>query len=453
MSWGQASPDPGAVNAKYSATIAGDVGSRSYVPSLFGGQPIAIDVGQPSVSSSAAAPPVGVVDAAAQDSGAVEPWAPYVRNPAQHYLLYGLSASGTLELDGASAGVPATSSWFSTITPYAGLLGRTRTGFYALQYAPSIVPYDTQTNGVSAYHSLSLDAAGDFTRRLRWSLDLRSGYGGELGRLSGNLTPQRVTAGVPIADPAYASLQPFSGNSLDSSARVGLLYQLTPRQTVGVSVSDDYSTFLYDAAVLPAAKVHNDMATLGLTFDRTLSERATLRVYASDGRIFSNVSPCNSFSGGLGLLLQPARSVAVDVGAGPSSGCGAQAANFHGTVSFAPRKSVQLYVSGSRQLETLYRLNSRWEDDVVAGADRRFRNADLGFDAGYYHGQSLGLNAPSQGYFVSPRIDYGLHLSRFTKIGFAYRRFHGSAPTGGGRDVSFALVTVSFLPSPVPLEK
>ena len=64
-----------------------------------------------------------------------------------------------------------------------------------------------------------------------------------------------------------------------------------------------------------------------------------------------------------------------------------------------------------------------------------------------------GSIGPSNGYFVSPRINYSLRLSRISGIGFSYRRFHGSAGTGGPPDVSFAMITLSFSPAPLALEK
>jgi len=223
---------------------------------------------------------------------------------------------------------------------------------------------------------------------------------------------------------------------------------------VGVTVNDSYSAFTFSPANPATPNMHSDMATLGLTFDEAISQRVTLRAYGAQSHLFSNLLPCSSFSGGLGMLFQPSRTLGVDLGAGPSTGCGAQSANFHGTVSGSLHKNqIHFYAGASRQLNTLYRLNSRWEDDAMGGVGRSFRSAELGFDGGYYHGQSLGLLAPSQGYFLSPRINYRLRLSRFTSVGLAYRRFHSAQPTGAGGDVSFVMVSVSFSPSPVPLER
>ncbi len=76
--------------------------TRTYVPSLFGQQPIAVDAWQPSAPSSEPAPAVGVVDNAGQGAGAVEPWAPYMRNVAQHYVLYGLNLSANYTIEGGT---------------------------------------------------------------------------------------------------------------------------------------------------------------------------------------------------------------------------------------------------------------------------------------------------------------------------------------------------------------
>jgi hypothetical protein len=430
-------------------SAASDQASRTYIPSLFGSQPIAVDMWQPSASSNEPAPAVGAVDTG---SGTVEPWAPYVRNPAQHYLLYGLNLSGTYSHQGSSADVPADTMFLPNVAPYLGLMGRTRTGFYVLQYVPNLVPYDSETGRSVTFHNLTFDASGSFTRRLSWAFDLREGYGGEVGRLTGNLTSQSAVAGVSESGANYASLQPLTGNSLNSNVSIGLGYQLTPRQSVHVALSDTYYAFMYEPAG-SAPNVRNNTLALALSFDRNLTHTMALHTYGSAARVFSNFSPCNTFSGGVGLTYQPTRTLTADFGGGPSGGCGAQAANFHATLAAALRSRIKVYVGASRALNTMYRLNSRWEDNLVGGAAKQFGHAELGFDAGYYHGQPLGLSGPSNGYFVSPRINYSLRLSRISGIGFSYRQFHGSGGTGGPPDLSFAMVTLSFSPAPRPLEK
>lgn len=429
-----------------------DQGTRTYVPSLFGQQPIAVDSWQPSAPSSEPAPAVGVVDNAGQDSGAVEPWAPYARNAAQHYVLYGLNLSANYTIESGTGTGADYSLFLPQIMPYLGFMGRTRTGFYVLQYSPSVVPYDTQDNHSVTFHNFTFDSAGAFTRRLTWKVDVREGYGGEIGRLTGNLNSQAVVGGVSESSSSYASLQPLTGNSLSSSASLGLGYQLGPRQSVHVVASDNYYAFMYQPAGL-ATNVRSHAIGMGVDFDESLSHNLTLRAYASGDRVFSNFLPCNTFGGGLALAYQPSRLMNVDVGAGPSTGCGAQAANFHATVGATLRHQVKVYASASRQMNTEYRLNSRWEDDVTGGAGKQFGHADLGFDAGYFHGQPLGLVGPSDGYFISPRINYSLRLSRISGISFSYRRFHGSAGTGGPPDLSFAMVTFTFSPAPLALEK
>jgi hypothetical protein len=426
--------------------------TRTYVPSLFGQQPIAVDMWQPSAVSSEPAPAVGVVDNAGQDSGAVEPWAPYMRNAAQHYVLYGLNLSATYTREGGSGSGADYSLFLPQISPYLGFMGRTRTGFYVLQYSPSVVPYDSQDQRSVTFHNLTFDSAGAFTRRLTWTMNLREGYGAEIGRLTGNLSSQAVVAGVSESSSSYASLQPLTGNSFASNATAGLGYQVSTRQSVHVAVSDNYYAFMYEPAG-SAPNVRSHAIGLGVDFNQALSHNLSLRGYGSGNRVYSNFVPCNTFSGGLALTYQPSRLINVDVGGGPSSGCGAQAAKFHATLGVTLRHQVKAYVGAARQMNTTYRLNSRWEDDVVGGAGKQFGHADLGFDAGYFHGQSLGLGGPSNGYFVSPRINYSLRLSRISGIGFSYRRFHGSAGTGGPPSLSFAMVTLSFSPAPLALEK
>jgi len=427
-----------------------DQAPRTYVPSLFGQQPIAVDMWQPAVPSNESAPAVGVVDTSAQESGVVEPWAGYVRNPAQHYLLYGLNLSASFEHDTAYQGVPAATQALPQVGPYLGLMGRTRTGYFVFQYAPSIVPYDSATGREATFHNFTFNGAGAVTRRLSWNFQTHAGYGAEVGRLTGNLNSEAVVSGVSESGANFATVQPLTGNSLNSATTAGLGYQLSTRESIHAAVSDTYNGFLY----APAAGVTNlrqNTLGLALSLDRTISPTMTLHAYGNSDRIFSNILPCHSFSGGLGVTYQPTHTLTADIGAGPSSGCGAQAANFHINLAAALRNRVKVYVVSSREMNTTYRMNSRWEDNVAGGAAKQFGHAELGFDAGYFHGQPLGLVGPSDGYFVSPRINYSLRLSRVSGIGFSYRRFQGSSGSGPG--LSFAMVTLMFSPTPLPLEK
>ena len=149
--------------------------ARTYVPSLFGPQPIAVSTWQSQVPSNESAPPVAVVDSSGQEIGAVDPWAGYVRNPAQHYLLYGLNLSASFEHENSYQGAPGDSLALPQLAPYLGLMGRTQTGYFVLQYAPSIVPYDSQTGQSATFHNFTFDASGAFTRRLTWNFDTHTG--------------------------------------------------------------------------------------------------------------------------------------------------------------------------------------------------------------------------------------------------------------------------------------
>ena len=426
--------------------------TRTYVPSLFGQQPIAVDAWQPSAPSSESAPAVGVVDNAGQGAGAVEPWAPYMRNVAQHYVLYGLNLSANYTIESGTGSAADYSLFLPQIMPYVGFMGRTRTGFYVLQYSPSVVPWDSQDSRSVTFHNFTFDSAGAFTRRLTWTVNVREGYGGEIGRLTSNLNSQAVVAGVSESNSNYATVQPLTGNSLSSSATAGLGYQFSPRTSAHLAASDNYYAFMYQpAGSVPNVRSH--AIGMGGDIDETLSHNLTVRLYGSGDRVYSNYVTCDTISGGLALAYQPTRLINVDVGGGPSKGCGAQAANFHATVGATLRNQFKVYAGVARQMNTIYRLNSFWEDDVTGGVGKQFGHADLGFDAGYFHGQPLGLTGPANGYFVSPRINYSLRLSRISGISFSYRRFHGSSGTGGPPDVSFAMITLSFSPAPLALEK
>ena len=164
------------------AVAASDQAPRTYIPSLFGQQPIAVDMWQPAVPSNESAPAVGVVDTSAQDSGAVEPWAPYVRNPAQHYLLYGLNLSANLRATSAYQGLPAdfpgsaatrSLSWDSWAAP-----GPAST---CCNMRPASCPMIRSNSRSVTFHNFSFDASRRFHPAPELDIDVNEGYGGEIG--------------------------------------------------------------------------------------------------------------------------------------------------------------------------------------------------------------------------------------------------------------------------------
>lgn len=409
-----------------------------YSGSLFGSQPIAVELWQPAPRT---APPV---QATGPDDMDTDVWTITHEQASRYLLLYGLRAAANYqEMSGGQGG----SGYVGTVTPYLGLLGRTRTGFWLFQYAPTIVPYTPLGPGLQGYHSVAFSAAGSLTRTLSWGFSMVGGYGSEAAIIGAPLPTREVVSGVSITDPSAATILPFNGNMLDTSETLTLAWKLNAKQTLGLNLGDTYFAFSRNSGGALVPTTHTDDAHTGLDFGQMLSSRTTLHAYATADRIYGNsISPCSFYGGGLGISVAATKTITLAAGAGPeasSASCGrGMGANFHGTLTAALAHHMTAYVSAQRGVATAFRMNSLWEDSATAGIAKSLRSVSLGFDGGYYHGQTLA----SAGYFVSPHVDYGLRIAKFTSVGAGYRRYHSNTPLAGGGDIGYFFASLTFAP-------
>jgi hypothetical protein len=170
---------------------------------------------------------------------------------------------------------------------------------------------------------------------------------------------------------------------------------------------------------------HDDIGTVKLEYQKSISERSTYGFYGQVIRQTGQIR-CASEGAGVEFTTKPSPTAILEFAVGPefgSSGCGRQQAfNLHFAGAKTLSATLRAYLTANREYSSGYVSQGTWEDNVVAGVGKELsRQVELGFDAGYVKGRVLGRLTAYSGFFASCELRKRLSNS-FTLVA-AYRRF------------------------------
>lgn len=362
-------------------------------------------------------------------------------------FLYGATASTVYMNDYATNSITDIVS--GVVTPFVGVYLPTTTGGINLQYLATVAPDDAFTGNLQAYHAVSVNAVGAFTRRWYWGFSSQGEYGSETARFEGPLTYLLVGM-VPVVDPVAsgAFLASRTGAFAENLARLGWLR--TDRDHIELAIYESYT----DLSASPAIGVFSaDRAnTVGskLDYTRDVNSRFRFDVFAQEAHLIE--SSCNTYGGGVGISAKLSHNWTLDASGGPqwtSANCGSQQnANFFGALTKALRRRAKFYVMGQRYFNTAFQTQSAWQDAVAAGILQERGRFSVQGDAGYFKGDPLLSTAgPLQGYYAAPLIRY--KFTESTSISAGYRLFHATGGNVVPGSLHFATVSLEWHPAPI----
>jgi hypothetical protein len=367
-------------------------------------------------------------------------------NPFRKQFFYGSSVSGFHS--NGYGGVANTDVTSTTINPYLGLLVPTKTGSYIVQYAAVIDPYNP--NGVEAYHTMTMNAQGAFTRRLYWSIAGGGSYGAEDARAQGYLS-YLVVGGVPAVNTSSAAALFPAKNVAFGNSDISLTWLMSQREKIIFTGFYTYSAVQGNHVTPGDVGTHDNAIGSVLAYSRALSERITMRAYGEASSIL-NLPSCNTVGGGAGIAIKFNHDVVFDAQGGPernSASCGGQQnANFSGSLTANLKRGNSVYITGNRVFTTAYRTTGTWEDNAGVGFAKSMKAVNAIAEAGWLRSPGLSAVTPAfQGYFFAPRVTYKITNS----LGFSagYRIFHsqgGGLPNG---DLHFVTVSIDWHPAAV----
>jgi len=369
-------------------------------------------------------------------------------NDFRNQFFYGSSVSGfyTNGFNGTSYN----NVYSSSIAPYLGVLVPTKTGSYVIQYAGVIDPNTENSNGVQAYHAMTLSAQGALTRRWFWAFNGGGGYGSELARAQGSLG-YSVVQGTPVVNTSAAATILPANNVSFAQAGGTLTWLESRRNHISLTAFYNYSGIEGLHTTTGDIGNHENLAGTVVGLTHTVNEKVDVRVYG-DANTVLNGPTCNSFGGGVGATVRMSHSVVFDGQVGPqrnSAACGGQQnVAFSASLVKGLRTGDRIYATGGRVFTSAYRTNGFWEDNAAVGFAKGLGRMTLIGESGYLRGAALAATIASyEGYFVAPRLRFKIN----NNMGFSagYRLFN---ETGGGLqsgNLRFALVSIDWYPAPI----
>lgn len=378
-----------------------------------------------------------------------------LRTPTHRYdLIYGLSASAIYQ-DHIPTGNGTTSNVGALATPHVSLIRYTRTGSYNINYSSTIMPYQSIGTSTAAFHNLSLTGNGMFSRRWQWSVSLSSEYGNEAARIAGPLSFE-LAGGFPIADAGFAVLTPFNENTVAGVASATLTWLPTQRDSISVSTMSGYTNILSVYGEPRVDTIPSESVGFQVSYNHNLSRKVSINEYGNFIRYVGPLDPfstthCNVYGGGVGLNVNPNRSVSLSVGGGPQvsdRGCGGSQRAGSGWVLLMghPGPHTRIYAEGTQEYTTVYGLSGHWADTALAGASHDFRSLEVSLDGAAVQGQvsTLGGFTTVRGFFAGPELRYGFLRSLSMMAG--YRIFRGSSTPYGSGSMNFVTAGLEWTP-------
>jgi hypothetical protein len=374
-----------------------------------------------------------VPEVAALDGSGTIPMS-LIRRP---HLLIGGTAAGGYDSDPLNLGTGPSTATYS-FSPYIGVqTGNLRTQMI-IQYHPTFSQFTSYAG--QGMHLASLKVASNFSPRLAGTFGITGYHGDDSLRLL-----QSVGSGTGVGASASgvgaASYLPNAGTVTDLEGGLDLHYALSERNSLGLHLSDSYNS-------TPDLHHKGSVATADLNYTRSVGPTLNLLVYGQNAYYYGDLD-CTAVGGGVGVRWQPYESTKIELRGGPqidSPGCKSQQGfAYNASVTRRLPWKSQVYLTADRQPVISYLGSGLWQDDISAGYERIFQNANsLSFDAGFIHSSTLADSSSYRGTFFD--ASYSRGIRKGLSLRCSYRTFKGRS---GETDINRNMVqfAVTFSPN------
>ncbi len=304
-----------------------------------------------------------------------------VRQLAHLRYLYGLSTSQGF--DSAAAGpfrnLP---TWVSAYDGYGAASWQLNKSYVVLQHASTFTHYGSSEIQGQSFHRTSLLATGELSPKWGWNLEARNGIGDDQLRLVSPLS-ERIVGSVAIPEPDSALAGSTSSLIWSTDLAGALTFTPNEHNSFSVRLRNAYHSIF-------ANDTHDNISTLRLEYQRQHSERLSYGVYGQTIQQTGDVI-CSSSGGGLQTSIKVTEASLLELAAGPEIGSGGcrrqQGFNMHIAAMTSLDPATQTYVSVNREFSSGYVTSGTWEDNVVAGLEKKLSRRILwDMNAGYLKG-------------------------------------------------------------------
>jgi hypothetical protein len=363
-----------------------------------------------------------------------------VKQLARLRYLYGLSTSQGF--DSAAAGpfrdLP---TWTSAYDGYIGASWQMRQSYVVLQHESTLTHYGSSEIQGQSFHRTSLLATGEFSPRWSWNFEARNGIGDDQLQLINPLA-QRMIGSVAIPEPDTAIAGSTSSLIWSTDLAAAVTFSPNENNSFTLRTQNAYHSIFAD-------NTHDNISTLRVEYERRHSERFSYGAYGQTIRQTGDVV-CSSSGGGLQTSIKITEASVLEAAAGPEVGSGGcrrqQGFNLHVATMTSLNANTQTYFSLNREFSSGYLTSGTWEDNVVAGIQKKLsRRMIWDLNAGYVKGTVIGSLSSYHGFFASTELRERISRS-FTGVA-TYRRFDQSVSQ---TPVRRNIVMFSLLWTPTP---
>jgi hypothetical protein len=336
-----------------------------------------------------------------------------IRRP---HLLIGETVAGGYDSDPLNLGTGSSTATFS-FSPYIGVQGGNLRTQMIIQYHPTISRFTSYAG--QSMNLASLKVASSFSPRFEWTLGIIGYHGDDSLRL---LEPARSSPGdgVPGSGVGAAAFLPNAGTVTDVEGALDLHYALSERNSLGLRLSDSYNS-------TPDLHQKGSVATAYVNYTRSVGPTLSLLVYVQNANYYGDFD-CMALGSGVGMRWQAQKSTIIEARGGPqidSPGCKSQQGFAYN--AFVTRKlpwKSTVYLTADRQPVISFLGSGLWQDDITAGYERIFQNANsLSIDAGFIDSTTLVGASSYRGTFFDASYMRGIH--RGLSMRCSYRIFTG----------------------------
>lgn len=340
-------------------------------------------------------------------------------------LLVGGTIAGGYDSNPLNLG-DGTSSALYSFSPYFGVESSTGKTQFLLQYHPTITRYSSYSG--QTMHLAAARFVGSFTPRLTYSVGVVGSHGDDSLRLLGP------------SGPGSGSFLPNAGVITTVDGGIDLHYDASPRDSLGLHISDSYNSF-------PGLQQTGSVATASLNYNHSLKPTISLLVYEQSSLYYGDLN-CIAVGAGVGIRWQPQESTLVSLRGGPQIDAPAcksqQGFSYSASVSRKLPGRSQFFVTANREPVISFLGSGLWQDDVSGGYQRQILSANvLSFDVGYVNSSTLVDASSYRGTFFDASYTHQLH--RGISLGWSYRAFTGVT---GDTDINRNILQFSLTVTP-----
>jgi hypothetical protein len=322
-----------------------------------------------------------------------------------------------------------------SISPYIAFHGVSAKSAFIVQYQPTFLGYPSGTYEAQTMHTASVQAGGNLSERLGWTINIQGSYGQNGARFAGPL--QSVAVGeVPGTATSTASYLPDAGSVTYVLSSFETGYRKSERGTITFDLLNSYNRVTgFDQA--------GGTVTGRLRYSYDLSPTLSLMIYGQASHFYGDLS-CEGIGAGAGVDWRLGMNTTLAFEAGPqinTAACGDQQ-GYSYALEYSTRLSsrAQFYLIANRLPMVSYLGPGTWQRSASAGMQYRVTPlALLRADVGY--SSSTALAAVSSYSGVSVSATYDVQLKHGFALSYGYRGYFADS---GGTGYSRSLAQVSL---------